>query len=176
MAMTLKYPAMASGRRKSTTGRTLWCGPFAVAMVTGLEYDDAYKKVLADIRRSIMANWKKRYGEQRASGMRDRLPKAVMGTQEHQIARILNKLKIKCELVYYGQMKYRPTLITFVREHTVKGHTYIIVAGHHWVTIKDGILYHSHHDPIPVEDAPKYRKARIECWADVKPRPEAIIG
>lgn len=171
----LKYPKIDERRgRKSPSGRTLWCGPFAVAMVTGLEYDEAYKKVLADIRRAIMKT-RREYAKKRGVPVsRSGLPTSVQGTYEHQIVRILNKLRVTTKLVYTGPMSKRPTLLTFVRDHTVKGRTYIIVAGNHWVTVKDGVLYHSHHDPLPVEDAPRYKMARVECWAEVKPRPEAI--
>lgn len=176
----LKYPAMTASR-KSLSGRTLWCGPFVVAMVTGLDYDAAYKKVLADVRRASLAARKKRYAGRPEADLKwslrtQPLPTVIKGTYEHQIARVLGKLGVKTTLVYSkGNIKSWPTLLTFARDHTIKGHTYIVVAGHHWVTLKDGILYHSHHAPQPIEDAPRYRMARVECWADVKPRPDAIL-
>lgn len=177
----LTYPQIkvkANGHRVSMTDRTLWCGPFLVAMVTGLGYDEAYRKVLGDIRRAALKQRKAKYigrdTDLKWSLRVNPLPTVVKGTYEHQIVRILGKLGVKAKLVYTGPMAKRPTLLTFARDHTVKGKTYIVVAGHHWVTIKDGILYHSHHDPMPLEDAKRYRMARVECWAEVKPRPAAV--
>lgn len=173
----LRYPEINTTRgRKSPGGRTLWCGPFAVAQITGLGYDEAYAKTLADIRRATMAHWIKRYGKERAERMKraGNLPNVIKGTFEHQIIRVLGKLGVRAKLTYCGRMADRPTLITFARDHTVRGRTYIVVAGNHWVTIKDGLLYHSHHDPLPIEQAKRYRMARVECWAEVKPRPAAI--
>jgi hypothetical protein len=176
----LNYPniLIKNGRRQSLTGRTLWCGPFLVAMVTGLDYDTAYKKVLSDLRRSILAARKKKYAgrehDLKWSLKVNPLPTVVKGTYEHQIARVLGKLGVTTKLVYTGPMAKRPTLLTFAREHTVKGHTYVVVAGHHWVTIKDGVLYHAWHAPMLLEDAKRWKMARVECWADVKPRPAAV--
>lgn len=182
----LKYPLIKRSagtvreHRTSPTGRTLWCGPFMVAMVTGLEYDDAYAKVLADLRRHIKAmraiTYKGRPDGLKWSLKQWPLPTSVKGTHKEDIVRVLNKLGVKAKLTAIRKFADRPTLLTFSREHTVKGKTYIIVAGHHWLTIKDGILYHSHHDPLPVEDAPRYRMARVTHWAMVTPRPAAILA
>jgi len=171
--MALKYPAMTMNR-KSLTGRTLWCGPFAIAVITGLDYDTAYAKLLSDIRRTRMKSLKRRYKGLSAYRLREMLPKVIKGTYEHQIEGLLNKLKVKTKLVYFGGMRYRPTLITFAREHTRRGRTYILVAGHHWLTMQDGIIYHSHHAPKPVEEMAKYRMAKVECYAEVEPLPAAL--
>lgn len=174
--MSLKYPSIdkRSGRR-SPTGRTLWCGPFAIAMLSGLEYDDAYAKALAVVRREHMAVARlhaKRYG---TAVSKNGLPRSIQGLSHEKTALVLNRLKIKTKLTRILRKTERPTLLTFARNHTIKGRTYICVAGHHWVVIKDGVLYHAHHDPIALDDAPRYRLAKVDSWAEVKPLPAAIL-
>lgn len=169
----LKYPAMKTTRgRRSPTGRTLWCGPFALAVVTGLEYDEAHAKAVAVEQRRLNADAKRRG-----------LPpgywtKAYFkGMTASELARTAEKLGVKADWHHVPNGKRKgPTLLTFSREHTVKGKTYVIIAGWHWVVVKDGVLYHSHVDPITVEEAPTYRMARVSCWAEVKPRPEAVLA
>lgn len=178
----LRYPAINTTRgRKSPSGRTLWCGPFLVALLTGLPYDEAYAKLLADIRRAIMKKrravaergWRGTLLADRPVVSRAGLPTQVKGTYEHQIARLLGKLGVAMKLTY----TWAPiTLLTFAREHTVKGKTYAVAAGHHWLVLKDGLLYHSHHAPLPIDEAPRYRMARVECWAEVRPRPAALLS
>lgn len=172
----LKYPQIntKSGRR-SPSGRTLWCGPFAVAMLSGLEYDEAYKKVLSVVRREHMKA-ARLFAERRGVAVNKRdCPKSVQGLSRSMTAKVLNRLKIKTTLVHIPNKKARPTFLTFSRDHTIKGRTYIVVAGNHWMTLKDGILYHSHHDPIALEEAPRYRLAKVDCWAEVKPLPAALL-
>ena len=169
--MTLKYPHIWdwNGARKSYPNkRTLWCGPFSVAMVTGLSYEEAYEKCRKMEQRRLNAQAKRR-------GLRPGYWTAIIkGMHEGTLSKALGLLKVKCEWNWVKRKDL--TLLTFAREHTIKGLTYIVVAGNHYVTIKDGVLYHSHHDPMPVEDAPKYRKARVSGWAHVRPLPAAIVG
>ncbi len=171
----LKYPQIntKSGRR-SPSGRTLWCGPFATAVLTGLEYDEAYKKLLSKIRRDIAKKKRARgWGE---AEIKRALPKSVQGVHETDLEKVLTSLKVKTNFVYCNRKREQHTLLTFTREHTVKGRTYLVVAGNHYEVVKDGILYHSHHDPLPIGDAPRYRLAKVTAWAEVKPRPEAVLA
>lgn len=172
--MTLKYPTISKAPRRSPTNRTLWCGPFAIAMVTGLEYDEAYAKTLAHIRRKEMEG-RRLFAKARGLAVsRNGLTTSVKGLSRVKLPEILKKLKVTTDFKRVPKGK-RLTVLTFTRDHTVKGLAYIIVAGNHWMTIKDGILYHSHHDPIAVEDAPRYKMAKVDYWAAMKPRPEALV-
>lgn len=185
-ALMLRYPTISKawggnpGERKSPSGRTLWCGPFAVAVLTGLGYDEAYAKVLADLRRAIMTVRRKRAERLRIKVSRANLPTTIRGVHEHDVARTLGKLGVKVKWTNLAK-RDRMTLLDFTRNHTVKGRTYLVVAGNHYEVIKDGVIYHSHIDPTPIEEATSrasksgYKLARVECWAEVKPRPAAIL-
>jgi hypothetical protein len=171
--MQLNYPEirLANGtyRRAPVSGLVLWCGPFALAVVTGLPYDTCREKLRAVEQRRLNAQAK-------ARGLKPGYWKArIKGVSDHLLATTAERLGVKVAWhnIRHGRTS-GPTLITFTRDHTVKDRVYLVVAGWHYVTICNGILYHAHHDPLPVEDAPKYRKARVARWAEVKPLPAAI--
>jgi hypothetical protein len=175
--MQLLYPAvkLVSGvYRKSPSGRTLWCGPFALSVITGLPYDATYAKALDVEKRRIRALNRAYY---RNRGIKNpkgpySVPTSLQGMHEDAFARTAERLGVKVKWTHLR--KDTPTLLTFARDHTVKDHVYVLVAGNHFEVICNGILYHSHHDPVAIEDAPAYRMARVTSWADVKVRPEAI--
>lgn len=171
--MTLKYPKikLLSGHyRKSVSGRTLWCGPFALAMITGLEYDEAHG-------RAVRIEQRRLNKEARSRGLRAGYWRKThfKGMGEAAFARFAERMGVRVKWTRVDKKK-AVTLLTFTRDHTVKGKTYVLVAGNHFVTVKDGILYHSHHDPLPVEEAPKYKRAKVTAWAEVRPRREALVA
>lgn len=170
--MTLKYPAMNG--RKSLTGRTQYCGPFAVAMLTGMDYDGAYTKLLASIRRQTMESRKRKY-KNRPSDLKWSLkqwplPTRVKGTYDYQIKECLRKLGVKVE---WSKAHAKVTVAAFADLHTVVGQTYLVCAGHHWIVLKDGVLYHAHHAPKAARLS-NWALKRVTYWAAVRPRPAAL--
>lgn len=176
----LNYPAieLVSGLyRKSPSGRTLWCGPFALAVITGLPYDDAYAKAFA-VEKRVAREANRAYNAKR--GIKSargpyKVPKSTQGLSKGNFKEAARLLGVKVQWAHlYG--KGQMTLLTFTRDHTVKDHVYVVVAGNHYEVICNGVLYHSHHDPVKIEDAPKYRMAKVTAWADVKVRPAALAS
>lgn len=162
--LKLNYPGRNPARRN-------WCGPFALAMISGISYDAAYAKALDVEKRRLRAQAKKRgfkpdYWTKRL---------AIKGLNKWTLVLIAKRLGVTVKWVFPKWSRTKLTLLTFVREHTVKDHVYLVIAGNHYETICNGILYHAHHKPLPVEDAPKYRMAHVECWADVRVRPAAVL-
>lgn len=135
----LRYPTFAGGR--SAAGRALWCGPFALSVLTGLDFDTCYSKALDVEKRRLRA-------EARKKGLRpgywaDGLS-IIKGMGLAHLQRTAERLGVRFK---WTNVRKRDglTLLTFVRQHTVKGRTYLVNAGDHYMTIRDGILYHSHH-------------------------------
>lgn len=177
----LNYPAikLVSGLyRKSPTGRTLWCGPFALAVITGLPYDEAYAKILDVEKRHIRQMNREHYSNRGVKNPKGpwRVPTSLQGLHHTRLARASERLGVKMKWVSIPSKKHQMTLLTFAREHTVKDHVYVVIAGNHYEVICNGVLYHSHHDPVKIEDAPKYRMARVTYWTEVKPRPAALAS
>lgn len=177
--MPLRYPHIIrrrGDRRTSPEGRTLWCGPFAVAMLTGLDYDSAYRACQKDAKRVAKAKALAAADEQGYSVV-DPVPEPdITWTYPHQVDRVLRSLGARVSDVHesQGPIGGWPTLIRFVREQTEPGKCYLIHLASHWLVVQDGIMYHGIHDPMPVEEAPRYRRAKVEMWYEVKPRPEAL--
>lgn len=159
----LRYPAEA-------IGRVTWCGPFAIAIITGLTYEEAHDKAIAVENRRLNAAAK-------ARGLRPGYWRVThfksMG--RGVLSRTAARLGVKIRWSGYRKLAEQPTLLTFARDHTIKGRTYLILAGHHYVVVRDGVVYHSWHTPCPVEDMQRHRLARVCYWAEVKPRPAAIL-
>lgn len=175
--MGLKYPRVVSraGRLVSPAGRTLWCGPFAVAVLTGTDYDSAYEDFLAverrAARRAIMAQGVMGWPPEPAD-VDAVMPKDVDATYPVQLARALQQRGVRVS--FNVPQDPAPTLLRFVREQTIFEHTYIIHCGGHWLTVHEGEMYHAPHRPLPVEKAPRYRMAKVHAWADVRPLEEAF--
>jgi hypothetical protein len=164
--MTLKYPeTVGKEYRKSPTGRTLWCGPFAVAVLTGVSYDDAHAEAVRIERRRLNAE-AKRVGLKPGYWNKTHFK----GMHFNALKRTAEKLGAKFGATTFTYNKAKAlTLLTFARDHTVAGKVYLITAGNHYVIVKDGVLYHSHHDPLPVEQAPRYKMAKVTKWTEVRP-------
>lgn len=160
--IALRHPA------RSSTRTSTWCGPFALAVITGLSYDDAYAKSLAVEKRRLRTAARRR--NLAPNYWTDGL--SIKSMHANAFKRTAERLGIVVKWAY--ELKDQPTLLTFTRQHTVKDRVYVVSAGNHYEVICNGILYHSHHDPMPVEDAPRYRMARVKKWTEVKPRPAAL--
>lgn len=164
---------------RTTRGVTEWCGPTALAVLTGLSYDEAYEKMKRAINRQ-------RGKEAVARGLRrDYWKKSAfkgVSTYEIRIAGKALGLKIKWA-IERGTISRRAlrgtTLLTFVREHTVKGKTYLVVAGNHYVVVRDGLVYdntRSNGGVCSIEDYPRAKLGRLSCYAEVRPKADALAG
>lgn len=165
----LRSPTRSETRSKS------WCGPYALAVLSGLTYDDAYSKMLKAINRQ-------RSKEAAARGLRRDYWKktAFKGVSTYEIRIAAKALGVKIEWATDRSRRYAHrgvTLLTFVREHTIKGKTYLVVAGNHYVVVKDGTVYDNTHTSgqHSIDDYPRAKLGRLLCYADVRPRPAALI-
>lgn len=157
------------------SARTMWCGPYALALLSGLSYDEAYRKAL----RSINVRRGKEAVER---GLRrDYWQRAALKGVSHYEMRVAAKaLGIKIEWKLDARRRqyehHGVTLLTFVREHTVKGKTYLVSAANHYVVVRDGIVYDNTltKPAHPVEEYPRAKLGRLECYAEVRPRPAAM--
>lgn len=170
--MKLRYPTVVKrGKdRISPAGRIFWCGPFAVAVLLGWEYDHAYEICLEDQRRASRA-------QLQAEGLRGWSPTKqdiaehlstvdVKATYPHQVGRVIRRYGVPCEFVVAKtELGAEPTVLTFVRQWAEPGVAYLIHASQHWFIVKDGVMYHSQHDPMPVESMPHYRRSKVFAWA-----------
>lgn len=177
--MPLRYPHIVrrkGGSRASPEGRKLWCGPFAVALLAGLDYDTAYLACQKDAKRVAKAKALAAADEEGYSVADPVAVPDITWTYPHQVDRVLRSLGARPSEIQEskGTIKEWPTLLRFVREHTVPGKCYLIHLASHWLVVMDGFVYHGLHDPMPVEDIPHYKKAKVEMWYEVKPRPEAL--
>lgn len=161
--MSLRYPRIPKDR-------TIWCGPFIVGLLLGLDYVEAYKILLADVRQAaaevVRAAADQRYEVAGGDEVRRSQPARITGTYPHQIARLLNKRGVRCD---FTELEERQTLLSFIRHVAEPGKTYLIDAGHHWLVVRNGVMYQSHYRPTVLERAPTHRKARVLCWAEVVP-------
>lgn len=165
----------------------IWCGPYIVALLLGISYRDAYRLLLEDARRAAAEVVRAKAEENFHVAHPDEVRAArqrvtVTGTHPHHIARVLTKRGVPTSFLYTGKrgkgvpaacpfdgVEPRPTLLQFARQRPVG--TFLIDVADHWVVIEDGVMYNSQFDPVPVEDAPRYRKARVLAWAEVEPHP-----
>jgi hypothetical protein len=175
----LKYPTyrIKGGARVSPEGNTMWCGPFALAVLTGVEYEEAHRWMVADARRVHralkLAEAEAEYRAANAAELREGAPDEVDWTYPHQMERILTSKGVKTRFTNIPEGK-RPTLQSFVRNHTAKGKAYLIGVGAHWLVTMNGIVYQSLHKPCHVSEAPRYRTGRVDMWASVRPKKEAL--
>lgn len=161
--MTLKYAT------KSLTRRKLWCGPFALAMLSGVDYDTAYAKALVVKKRRLNAVAKSRgwpAGHYPVKPIKGMHPAELICTGE--------RMGVRFGTLHEHGVGIGATLLTFTRDHTVAGRVYLVAAGNHFMIVQDGVLYHAHHAPMPVDDAPKYRRAIITDWVEVRPTAAAL--
>lgn len=170
----LRYPAikLKDGARVSPSGRAMWCGPFAVAVLTGLGYDEAHNACRKDARlvaraRALVAADDEGYAHPDPT----QGPENIDWTYPHQVQRVLTKLGVRCTLY---DAPAGLTLQRMVDLHTKAGKTYLVHCGAHWLVVHDGMMYHSHHEPCPVAEAPRFRRAKVLLWYEVRPRPEAL--
>jgi hypothetical protein len=152
---------------RSTTRTHSWCGPTALSALTGLPYDVVYKKMVASINRHSRATAKRR-GYHADTWVQ----KSFQGVSVDDLAVAGKSLKLTIE---WSTQHKGTTLLTFVRDHTVKGKVYLAVAANHYVVVKDGIVYdNTPTGPHPIDEYPRAKLGRITHWAQVRPRPEAL--
>lgn len=143
----------------------MWCGPWVVALLLGIDYGEAYSILLADARRfKAMAAHVDADRAQLAKPAPVK-PVSVTGTFPHQVERLLNKRGVRCNII--DQRETPITVLRFTRERPVG--CFLIDTSDHWIVVEDGMMYNSQFDPVLVEDAPGYRKSKVKFWAEVEP-------
>lgn len=164
MSDTLRLP-------KCPDTGTIWCGPYIVALLLGIDYDEAYKALLADARKAAAEAVRVDADrDQRIPSpieLKRAKPVSVTGTYPHQVARLLNKRGVRCDLVDARADNPRLTVQSLVRHIAKPNRTYLIDAADHWLVVRDGVMYNSHFEPVLVSMAPRYRLARVLWWAEV---------
>lgn len=154
----------------------VWCGPYIVALLLGVDYAEAYRLLLADARlfRRMAVHVEADRSQTIATPddvRRVVQPVRITGTYPHQVARLLTKRGVRCRM---NEAEGSPTVLSFIRNNAKPGRAYLIDAADHWIVVMDGVMYNSLFKPVPLEKAKRYRLARVLYWAEVKPRPEAF--
>lgn len=148
--------------------KLIWCGPYAVGVLLGLDYDEAYRVLLADVRRAAAerarAEADAAYNLIHPDEVRKRLPIRITGIHSHQVGRLLNKRGVRCDFNYHDGKPLR-TLKSFVRHEAEPGYAYLIDVAHHWVVVHNGLMYNSLFRPVSVEKAPSHKMARVLQWS-----------
>lgn len=137
---------------------TLWCGPAALAAITG--------KPVSHIMQTI----------KNCTGMR-----RVQGMWESQLRKVALRYGISLETIlqerdFYpayngGVMKAKPTLAKWLRENksVYAEHPVILTVGHHFVTVHGRRLIDNHTmKPVSLKSAP-HRRARVRHVMVAKP-------
>lgn len=165
----LMYPQLQErgGRLLSPEGRVPWCGPFAVAVLTGWDYDKAYEACRADLKAISRAREMVRLdSEYTAAYSINVTDPTIEGQMAHQVQRVLFKAGVFFE---WDQDRRFRTVLEFTRAQP-EG-TFLLAVGtektSHWIVIHDGMMYHSHHLPCPVSEAPRYKRSPVLNWADL---------
>ncbi len=164
---------------RSTTRQHSWCGPTALAVLTGLTYDEVYPRMVDAINRHS-----RKLARERQLPADYWVKKAFRGVSTSDLIIAAKHFNVTVKWARKpGPGRYQPylhrgvTLLTFVREHTVKGKTYLVVAANHYVVVKDGIVYdNTSKGPFHVEQYPRAKLGRLRCFAEVRPRPEALVA
>lgn len=159
-------PCLKAPTKNSHTGRH-WCGPYAYALLLGLDYEAGYKRLLGHIRRAIIKRRRARRMPERV--IRGNLPRFIKGVYTSTLVAALAAAGVKTA---FSRKHAGVTVLTFTREHTVRGVAYLLDAGHHFGVILDGVLY-DNRGPCPVEEC-HWKLARVEEWSIVKPRSAAL--
>ena len=152
--MYLQAPA------RNDKGRT-WCGPYALALLSGLDYETAYKKILRSYNRYYRTQAKKR-------GLHPEYwtKKSIKGMTTYELGRAGKSLGVKID---WKKPPERCTVLGFARDHTVKGRVYLVQTRTHFLTVLDGMIYDNWpSSPRPADGQHHLRKAIVQSVAEIK--------
>lgn len=114
-------PAPTKLKRKN------WCGPYALSVMAGQDYDETYKRAL----RSLRAFTRRRYGDCL------NLPKSIQGLHDFELKAIAQTLGYKIEWEPFpvnirgtGEMTLKQAL-----DHLLPRRFYIVFLTRHYITI-----------------------------------------
>ena len=139
----------------SESNRTLWCGPYALAVVSGLGYDEVYTKALRKIRRDTP-----RYCHQ---------PKYIKGMAERQVEAVAKVLKVPCKFNKVEGLRRTATLNSLL-DYLRPNRIYIVGITDHYAVVNTAtgmLIDNIHKEWVPVGDS-KHARCRVEEVAEVK--------
>ena len=100
--------------------RTMWCGPYALAVVSGLTYDETYKKVLRKLR-SMKSSYKHK-------------PKIIKGMYHSELEAVGKTLK--CPFEFTGSARRRARLtLNRTKDHLRPNRIYIVNVTDHYLVV-----------------------------------------
>ena len=139
----------------SESNRTLWCGPYALAVVSGLSYDEVYKKALRKVRRDTP-----NYCHQ---------PKYIKGMMKGQVEAVAKTLKVPCKFGRVEGMSRTATLSNLM-DYLQPNRVYIVGITGHYVVVNTStgmLIDNIHKDWVKVGES-KHFRCRVEEVAEVK--------
>ena len=120
-------------------GKNRWCGPGAIAILTGVTTDDASRMIRA------------------FTGKRN-----CMGTPTHVLRKVLYECGITSHLSDEYWSGERPTLNQWVTDGRSRGGTYLVVAGNHFQILTDGLFVDNQVKEVTAfEDLKKGKRRRV---------------
>ena len=141
--------------------RQHWCGPFALSILAGQDYDDAYKRIL----RSLRA-WRKKRGVAR-------LPDRIQGMYPHEVMVASKTLGINLtwKRPKANERNINPTLKQFL-DHMLPRRFYLINITRHYLTIDTHTWQwcDNHSRAWKPIDTCKWLRCRVEGFAEYQPK------
>lgn len=120
-------------------GKNRWCGPGAIAILTGVTTDDASRMIRA------------------FTGKRN-----CMGTPTHVVRKVLYECGITSHLSDEYWSGKRPTLNQWVADGLSRGGTYLVIAGNHFQILTDGLFVDNQVKEVTAfEDLKKGKRRRV---------------
>jgi hypothetical protein len=149
-------PALTAKRRKN------WCGPFALAIMAGQDYDDTYPRAL----RSLRAWTKKRFGKGYG-------PTSITGLFSYELTAIAKTFGYKLDWVDapLNERRIKPTVKQLL-DHLVPKRFYVVEITRHFITI-DTYTWQwcDNHSKVwaPI-DTCKWLRTRVDSFAEYQPK------
>tara|TARA_R100000458_G_C8218551_1_gene203669 strand:+ start:127 stop:969 length:843 start_codon:yes stop_codon:yes gene_type:complete len=122
-------------------GKNRWCGPGAIAILTGVTTDDASRMIRA------------------ITGKR-----SCTGTPTTVLREVLRQCGIESHPHNYLDTQKRPTLNQWVEQGNSQGGTYLVVAGNHFQILTGDLFVDNQvKEPTAFEDLKKGKRRRVEA-------------
>lgn len=147
---------------KSNGGRTMWCGPYALALLSGREYDSVYASCLRGMNR-----WRNEYAAKRGR-RKPKRTKVIISLSAGWLPILGKTLGLTIE---WKAAPKGTTVGNFAELHTVKDRTYLLNITGHYCVVRNGLCY-DQDGPRPIGTGPGraggYARTRVEQFAEVK--------
>jgi hypothetical protein len=140
----------------SASGRTLWCGPYAIAVIFGTDYDTAYKKTLRSVNKRLMKRSRWAWKKTRIQGLGNMAMERVIRTRYKKFI--------------FANVERKPTLKNYL-DHLRPNRLYVVNVTGHYVLIntKDWTISDNQLGQwVPVNETTHYMRSRVVTVALVK--------